>query len=233
MDLRSVDRRSARAALDTWVRNHLDPGAPVRYTSVVGSLVDYDEHYRKGRGQCGDPFPDFAAFFDRYDRPHARVLDLGCGQGRDALLAARHGHEVVGVDLSEIGIAQMVEDAEAEGLDVAGVVSDVLNFRSRRKFDVVLLDRVLHLLLDDDERIACLDRAARLTRRGGHALVADVPMNRPLIHGYFDERHEAWTVTKRTKNYLFAQKSSTNALERPREASAPLNRSTGITTSGS
>ena len=184
----------------------MDLGHLVRYTSAVGSLVDYDQHYRKGRGQCGDPFPEFVAFFEGYDRPRARVLDLGCGQGRDSLMAARHGHEVVGVDLSEIGIAQMVEDAEAEGLDVTGVVSDVLKFRPRRKFDVVLLDRVLHLLLDDDERLAGLDLAARLTRKGGHVLIADVPKNRPLIHGYFHARTDAWEVAKRTKNFLFARK---------------------------
>ncbi len=186
------------------VWNDLDLGPLVRYTDDVGSLVDYDKHYRKGRGQCGDPFPEFVAFFESYDRQHARVLDLGCGQGRDALLAARQAHEVVGVDLSEIGVGQMVEDAEAEGLDVTGVVSDVLEFRSRHKFDVVLLDRVLHLLLNDDERLARLDLAARLTRKGGHVLVADVPKNRPLIHGYFDER---WVVLKRTKNFLLAHKT--------------------------
>ena len=172
----------------------------------MGSLVDYDEHYRKGRGQCGDPFPRIVAFFEHYDRSHARVLDLGCGQGRDALLAARHGHEVVGVDLSEIGVAQMLEDAEAEGLDVTGVVSDILDFRSRRKFDVVVLDRVLHLLLDDGQRRNALDRAARLTRRGGYVLVADVPKNGPLIQGYFDERPDVWTLVERTKNYAFARK---------------------------
>lgn len=187
--------------------NHLDLGHLVRYTSAVGSLVDYDQRYRKGRGQCGDPFPEFVAFFEGYDRPRARMLDLGCGQGRDALLAARHGHEVVGVDLSGIGIAQMVEDAEAEGLDVTGVVSDVLEFRSRRKFDVVLLDRVLHLLLDDDERLAGLELAARLARKRAHVLIADVPKNRSLIHGYFDERPDEWVVEKRTKNFLFARKT--------------------------
>ena len=66
--------------------------------------MNYDQHYRAGRGQCGDPFPEFVAFFDSDDRQRARVLDLGCGQGRDALLAARLGHAVVGVDLCAIGI---------------------------------------------------------------------------------------------------------------------------------
>ncbi len=172
----------------------------------MGSSVDYDVHYRKGRGQCGEPFPAFVEFIDAMERRPARVLDLGCGQGRDALMAARRGHEVGGVDLSKIGIAQMQEDAAREGLTVTGVVSDILDFRSRSKFDVVLLDRVLHLLLDDGERLAAIARAATLTRKGGHILIADVPKHRALIHAWFDERNDDWTVTRRTKNYLFARR---------------------------
>lgn len=166
--------------------------------------VVYDAHYRKGRGQCGAPFAEFVAFFAAYERSAARVLDLGCGQGRDTLLAARHGHTVVGVDVSAVGLAQLDEDAAAEGLDVTGVLSDVLAYRCRRKFDVVLLDRVLHMLADDDDRRSGLELAARLTKKNGTVLIADTPNNRALIHGFFDDRSTAWTVTKRTKNFLFA-----------------------------
>lgn len=35
------------------------------------------------------------------------MLDLGCGQGRDALLFARAGHRLLGVDVSSVGIEQM------------------------------------------------------------------------------------------------------------------------------
>lgn len=133
-----------------------------------------------------------------------RILDLGCGQGRDALMAARMGHEVVGVDLSEIGISQMLEDAE--GLDITGVVSDVLSYRSRRKFDAVVLDRVLHLLLDDDERREALARAAALTKKNGVVLIADTPKHAPLIQSFFDDQPARWRPTKRTKNFLFATK---------------------------
>ena len=169
----------------------------------MGSLVDYDVHYRKGREQCGAPFPAIMEALHAIPTP-ARVLDLGCGQGRDALLAARLGHEVVGVDLSEVGISQMLEDAD--GLNVTGVVSDVLAYRSRKKFDAVVLDRVLHLLLDDDERREGLARAASLTRKGGAVLIADTPKHAALIQGFFDEQPGAWQPTKRTKNFLFATK---------------------------
>jgi 2-polyprenyl-3-methyl-5-hydroxy-6-metoxy-1,4-benzoquinol methylase len=183
--------------------NHLDKTEVASYAEGVGSLVDYDKHYRNGRGQCGEPFPMLVDAL-RAVTPPARVLDLGCGQGRDALLAARMGHDVVGVDLSRIGVEQMLEDAESEGLRVEGVVSDVLDFRSRRKFDVVILDRVLHLLLDDAERTRCLDRVATLTKKRGLVLVADVPKNAALIWGRFDD--DRWTIAKRTKNYLFASR---------------------------
>jgi len=54
---------------------------------------------------CGQPFPEFVQFFVDFDQVNASVLDLGCGQGRDALFIARMGHDVLGVDLSPTGIA--------------------------------------------------------------------------------------------------------------------------------
>ncbi|MBL4686487.1 MAG: class I SAM-dependent methyltransferase [Nannocystaceae bacterium] len=197
-------------------QKHIDTGQTWAIPAEMGSLVDYDKCYEEGRGVCGRPFPEFVAFFEGYAKRRADVLDLGCGQGRDALLAARHGHQVLGVDLSAVGIAHLLEDAEQEGLAVQGVVADVLAFKSRRKFDVVLMDRMLHLLPGDDERRTCLQSAARLTRAGGELLIADTPMHRALIHDFFDRRADTWTVNKRTKNMLFASKLARRADARKR-----------------
>ena len=54
--------------------------------------------YREGRDVCGAPFQQFVDFFNTFNRKNCRVLDLGCGQGRDALFIARKGHIVFGVD---------------------------------------------------------------------------------------------------------------------------------------
>jgi S-adenosylmethionine-dependent methyltransferase len=42
------------------------------------------------------------------DRPARHVLDIGCGQGTQALLLARRGHVVTGLDSS----AQLLDDFE-------------------------------------------------------------------------------------------------------------------------
>ena len=39
--------------------------------------------------------------------PPVRVIDLGCGQGTQALRLARRGYDVTGVDASEIGRAHV------------------------------------------------------------------------------------------------------------------------------
>lgn len=166
----------------------------------------YEQHYREGRDICGPPFPEFITFFETYATPHADVLDLGCGQGRDALVAARHGHRVVGVDLSETGIAQMLDDATAEGLRVEGIVADVATWQPEESFDVILLDRVLHLLSDSQERRQLLDRACAHTRPGGSVLIADTPKHQALLLDVFASKAPDWKIILRRKGFVFAQR---------------------------
>ena len=162
----------------------------------------YETLYQEGRDVCGPPFPEFVAFFDSYAQQNGRVLDLGCGQGRDALFIARKGHHVVGVDLSPTGITQMVEDAQAEGLAVAGVVADIMEFEPESMFDVVLLDRVLHMLANDDARTAVLNKASNHLNAQGYILIADTPKQKALLEAYFAN----WQIIRKRKGILIVQK---------------------------
>lgn len=171
----------------------------------MGSLVDYDVHYRKGPDQCGQPFPEIVQFFENWSVAKGTGLDLGCGQGRDALVAARRGHHVVGVDLSKVGLEQLRLQADRERLSIEVHCADVVEFRTRRRFDVVILDRVLHLLPTDQERRQALENACRHARKHGVILIVDDPKHSNLIGGYFDERPE-WDAFKRSKQFLFAHR---------------------------
>jgi 2-polyprenyl-3-methyl-5-hydroxy-6-metoxy-1,4-benzoquinol methylase len=170
----------------------------------------YDDLYRTGRNICGEPFQDFITFFDNYEKENARVLDLGCGQGRDVLFIARKGHRVVGVDLAPTGIEQMLADAKAENLSIEGVVADIVTFNPDGNFDVILLDRVLHMLEGDGEKTAVLEKATRHTKTGGFILIAEPSKQKKLMHDFFAERTDQWQKVKAKKNILFMQKTTPN-----------------------
>jgi 2-polyprenyl-3-methyl-5-hydroxy-6-metoxy-1,4-benzoquinol methylase len=169
-------------------------------------MTDYEKQYQETRDACGDPFEEFMDFFQHYDVVGADVLDLGCGQGRDALFIARMGHSVLGVDVSKTGISQMIENARLESLDVRGIVADLVTYHPSGEYDVVILDRVLHMFKSDSQRLAVLNRASEATRAGGFTLIADTPKHIPLIRAFFDDTQEEWMSVKDGKGFLFFQK---------------------------
>ena len=172
----------------------------------MGAVI-YDKHYREDPRACGEPFKEFIRFAEQFDIERADILDIGCGQGRDAFLFARKGHSVIGIDVSGVGIAQMNERAAREAVAVRGIVADIVTWEPPGPFDLVIIDRVLHMLEDDDERWTVLDKAAAATRDDGFVLIADGPKHRDVIRGYFTDRSGSWTLVKDTKNRLFARKT--------------------------
>jgi 2-polyprenyl-3-methyl-5-hydroxy-6-metoxy-1,4-benzoquinol methylase len=46
------------------------------------------------------------------------VLDIGAGQGANALYLAERGYSVMAVDISETGLQQLREESEARGLTI-------------------------------------------------------------------------------------------------------------------
>jgi ubiquinone/menaquinone biosynthesis C-methylase UbiE len=58
--------------------------------------------------------------------PGQRVIDVGCGTGNAAIVAARRGASAVGIDLSERLVDVARRRAEADGLDAEFAVGDAL-----------------------------------------------------------------------------------------------------------
>lgn len=165
--------------------------------------VTYDRWYRESDQACGEPFPLFEQFCAAQVGPGTTVLDLGCGQGRDALLFARHGASVVGVDISAVGVEQLNARAAVEGLPIQAFVGDVLADVPTGVFDVVLLDRVLHMAPQAEDRARMLATAMAAVKPGGALLVADEPSNGAAIRGQL--RDAGWSLFVDTKNRWFAR----------------------------
>ena len=173
-------------------------------------MPNYDQQYQE-EDLFGQPYPEFVDFMDVW-QPKGTVLDIGCGQGRDSLFLARQGYQVTGIDASEVGIKQMLEQAEAKGLNVKGIVADFYSYDYAESFDIVVLDSILHFgsaekakelellhklcLCLNDEGIICL-------------FVHKSNTKEKVLKGFFNEHFSSWEVLKDTYiDYTYFEKAT-------------------------
>ena len=117
--------------------------------AVSATAVEaWDNRWATGEGRADwlDPHPVVVALMPELQaRGVRRVLDLGCGVGRHALLLAEQGFAVEALDGSPTGLAVLRESAAARGLELGlreGSV-DVLPFADG-SFDYVLSWNVIY-----------------------------------------------------------------------------------------
>lgn len=167
---------------------------------------DYDNLYGSTPQALGKPTQVFVDFFERNKMETLRVLDVGCGQGRDALFIASMGHSVVGIDLSPNGIRDLIAAASKKNWAVEGVVADISTFDPIGEFDVVLIDRTLHML-PEKERLGVLARLIRTVPKGGWVLIADEVSNMQGFKDVFVMSGKAWETYLDAGGNLFLRRS--------------------------
>lgn len=80
-----------------------------------------------------------------------RVLDVGCGTGEHALMAAARGLDATGIDAAPSAIAIAQTKAGERGLSARFLVWDALDLGSlEERFDTVLDSGLFHVFGDDD-----------------------------------------------------------------------------------
>jgi len=76
----------------------------------------------------------------------ATVLDLGCGEGRNALFMAECGFDVTAADISETGINKLQALALQRGLTLHAEVADMRSYSFPHAFDLIMSHGCLHLV---------------------------------------------------------------------------------------
>jgi SAM-dependent methyltransferase len=118
----------------------------------------------------GRPQPAFARLADD-GRLSGRVLDAGCGTGENTLLAAAHGADAVGVDVSPLAIARAREKAAERGARARFEVFDVLDLgRLGLTFDTIIDSGVFHVF-DDADRARYVTSLASVLPPGGYCFL--------------------------------------------------------------
>jgi SAM-dependent methyltransferase len=132
---------------------------------------EYWDEYYASRTTGGRRLPSqFATFVaGELGRPH-RIIELGCGDGRDALFFATYGHDVVGVDGSSAAIEACRTLAETLGVPAAFVHARIdepgLAERVRGAAPRLVYARFFLHAITEAEEEALLDLASDLTDPG-------------------------------------------------------------------
>ena len=128
----------------------------------------WDERYAT-EGMLWGAEPNAAVAEIAADLPVGTVLDLACGQGRNAVWLALRGHDVTGIDLSPVAIEQARGLAEEAGVDVDLAPGDVTAWDpDGRTWDLVLLS---YLQIPPADRIVAHAKAVAAVAPGGTLLL--------------------------------------------------------------
>ena len=75
-----------------------------------------------------------------------RLLDIGCGEGKDAVFFARCGYDVSAFDVSEAGLEKTKRLAEIARVNVRTFKADLWDYRLDDYYDVLYSSGVLHYI---------------------------------------------------------------------------------------
>ncbi len=111
----------------------------------------------------------------------AKVLDIGCGNGWISLIAAKEGHEVLGIDSSPTAIAQARESAKSEGVEnVNFEMGDALDLPYQDNFFNALIDRGLFHHILPENRPLYLENILRVLKPKSHFYLSLFSIHNPV-----------------------------------------------------
>jgi tellurite methyltransferase len=111
----------------------------------------------------------------------ARLLDVGCGEGRDAVAFARAGYAVSAFDPSPQGVEKAHRLARESGVDLDLFIADLLTWRPEAHYDVIFSSGVLHYVPPDlrDEVLAAYREATAPGGLNAHTVLVAKPFIAP------------------------------------------------------
>lgn len=108
-----------------------------------------------------------------------KVLDIGCGEGKDAVFLARNGYDVTAFDISDAGIEKTKRLAGRVGTHVHAFKADIVDYRLDSKYDILFSSGVFHYI-PPKLRVEILDNYKRFTNEEGYH-VFNVFVPKPFI----------------------------------------------------
>jgi tellurite methyltransferase len=118
------------------------------YTAFGADKTIYDERYNSENYYWGTAPGEMCLKVLQFIPPTKRLklLDIGCGEGKDAVFLARCGYDVTAFDISEVGIEKARKLAEKAGVDVKIFKANINDYRLDEKYDILYSTGVFHYI---------------------------------------------------------------------------------------
>jgi tellurite methyltransferase len=126
--------------------------------------------------------------------PHEgqKLIDIGCGEGRDSIFFACNGYQVTGFDYSAAGVRKAIDRADELKLSVDFLQADINKYRLDKFYDVVFSSGTLQYI-PEHLRAEIISNYKHFTNPGGiHAFT--VPIMKPFLpkDPEADELEQVW-----------------------------------------
>ncbi|MDE6750347.1 MAG: methyltransferase domain-containing protein [Lachnospiraceae bacterium] len=109
-----------------------------------------------------------------------RVLDIGCGEGKDAVFFAKCGYAVTAFDVSESGIEKAKRLAEHNRVEVNLFRADIFDYRPDSEYDIIFSSGVFHFIPLNQREDVCNSLKAHTSNNGINAM--NVFVRKPFIN---------------------------------------------------
>src|SRR5205823_14237286 len=93
---------------------------------AAARAAEWDGRYTEREGAMWSGRPNGRLVAEIADLTPGRALDVGCGEGADAIWLARRGWTVTAIDISDVAVRRAREAAELAGVTVEWLCGDAL-----------------------------------------------------------------------------------------------------------
>ena len=173
-----------------------------RSHSIVKDMVDntayWDQYYRSQ--VCSEEPSFFAQYVSTLVEPGRQMVELGCGNGRDAVFFAGQGLHITALDSSQVAISQLQGRGLANATFLCGdfVNSDI---HCPDSYDYAYSRFTIHTINRDQEQVL-LNNVFRSLRPGGKLFIEVRGVNDPLFGKGKQVGHNAFFYNNHYRRFV-------------------------------
>ncbi len=180
------------------------------------TLKSYKKIAKARQKKCADP-NFWRSEFEKFRKllPSGKVVDIGCGSGRDALLFTQGGYEYIGIDLSKemlAGAKKLVPNADFQKMDMYA-----MNFPSQNFDGFWAAASLLHIPKRNVGKV--LQEIKRVIKSGGIGFFAmKEGKGEKMVQGPYKEDERFFSFWQEDEFLKILQENGFEVLEHTKDA---------------